>query len=464
MLKMAKDLKVQRGRPNFAARGNKVHFISLGCPRNRVDTEVMLGLLLKAGYEAVPVLQEADYIVVNTCGFLQAARDESVSTIGEAVKERKTGAKVIATGCMVQTHSDEIKKAHPSVDYFLGSGDVEAILKAVEAEEQGEQISSARSYLEVGEVPRKVSTSSSFAYLKIAEGCRKRCAYCIIPDIKGPLKSKPVERVVKEFNALLEQGVKEVILIAQDLGDWGKDLGFRKTDGLIHLLKELLKDPRPFWLRLLYLYPDEISDELMDLIKSDPRICRYLDMPIQHVNNTVLKAMRRATCKEDIIRTITELRRKIPEISIRTSLIVGFPGETEEQFEELTEFLRAYPLDNVGIFEYSQEPGSHAATLPDQIPEEVKRARQQKLAHIQQDQVVAMSEKLIGKKVAVLIEGYHPESKLLMVGRHQGQCPEIDGQVIINDHQAVDAFGTWYEVEITGLAGYDLIGRALNKM
>ncbi|TXI42844.1 MAG: 30S ribosomal protein S12 methylthiotransferase RimO [Nitrosomonas sp.] len=447
--------------PNFHLAGNKLYFISLGCPRNRVDTEVMLGILLKAGYEVSPELPDADYVIINTCGFLEASRQESLDTIGEALDTRKDNAKVIVTGCMVQTHSKDIQDVHPEVDFLLGSGDVEGILKAVEAPEKGSQITTARSYLEAGEVPRQLSTPKHYAYLKIAEGCRKRCAYCIIPDIKGPLKSKSIERVVKEFRVLRESGVKEIILIAQDLGDWGKDLGHRKVDGLILLLKELLKEPGDFWLRLLYLYPDEINDELIQLMKSDKRICRYLDMPIQHVNNDILKSMRRTTSKEDIIRTITTLRREIPDVVIRTSLIVGYPGETKEQFEELVQFLQSHPLDNVGIFAFSPEAGSHAATLPGQLDEAVKGKRQRHLAKVQLKVVEKINAKMVGKVVRVIVEGYHPESRLLMRGRYQGQCADIDGEVIINDARAVKAFGEWHDVEITDVAGYDLVGKAL---
>ncbi|MDP1836494.1 MAG: 30S ribosomal protein S12 methylthiotransferase RimO [Chlamydiales bacterium] len=447
--------------PNFQVGGNKLFFISLGCPRNRVDTEVMLGILLKAGYEVSQELPDADYVIINSCGFLEASRKETLDTVGDAISNRKVSAKVIVTGCMVQTHSKDIQEAHPNVDFLLGSGDVEGILKAVQSDQKGSQITSARSYLEAGEVPRQLSTPKHYAYLKIAEGCRKRCAYCIIPDIKGPLKSKPVEQIIKEFRVLREHGVKEVILIAQDLGDWGKDIGYRKVEGLHFLIKEILKEPGDYWLRLLYLYPDEINDELIALMKSDSRICPYLDMPIQHVNNQVLKAMRRATSKEDIIRTITTLRKEIPNVSIRTSLIVGFPGETKEQFEELAEFVQKHPLDNVGIFSFSQEQGSHAATLPDQIDESVKGRRQRHLAKVQQKVVDKLNAHMIGKTLRVIVEGYHPESKLLMRGRHQGQCPEIDGEVIINDGRKVTGFGEWYDVEITDTAGYDLIGRVL---
>ncbi|HXF29589.1 MAG TPA: MiaB/RimO family radical SAM methylthiotransferase, partial [Chlamydiales bacterium] len=280
--------------PDFTIAGNKVHFISLGCPRNLVDTEVMLGLLLKAGYEIAESLPTADFIIINTCGFLEASRKESLDTIKESLKEKKASAKVIATGCMVQTHSDVIRTECPDIHYLVGSGDVPKVLNAVESEVQGEAITTAKSYLEMGEVPRQVSTPRHFAYLKIAEGCRKRCAFCIIPNIKGPLKSKPEAQVTKELKILLDNGAKEIVLIAQDLGDWGKDAGFSQSQGLVHLLRQVLEtEKRDFWLRLLYLYPDEISDELIQLMKEDKRICHYLDMPIQHVNSDLLKSMRR---------------------------------------------------------------------------------------------------------------------------------------------------------------------------
>jgi len=448
----------EEGKISFDYAGNKIHFISLGCPRNLVDSEVMLGILLKSGYEVSEALEEADYLVINTCGFLEASRKESMDTVNETLQARKKSAKLIVTGCMVQTHSDEMSKRFPGIDYLLGSGDVEGILKAVESTQKGQTITTARSYLEVGEVPRQLSTPKHYAYLKIAEGCRKRCAYCIIPTIKGPLKSKAKEQILKEFHTLLNQGVHEVILIAQDLGDYGRDLGSRKLDALIDLIKSMLAVDKDFWLRLLYLYPDEITDELIALMKSDKRICPYLDMPIQHINNTILKSMRRATSREDIISTISKLRREVPDVVIRTSLIVGFPGETEEQFEELATFIQEHPLDNIGIFKYSREEGSHAYDLPDQITEAVKNKRYHRLMKLQQKVLKKLNAKWIGKQIPVVVEGYHPETKLLMRGRHYGQCPEIDGQVIINDGRAVKAFGKIYTVEITDVADYDLIG------
>lgn len=452
---------LERGVINFSFDGNKINFISLGCPRNLVDSEVMLGILLQAGYEVAPCLEEADYIVINTCGFLEASRQESVETVRDTLAQRKKTAKLIVTGCMVQTHSEELKNAFPEIDYLLGSGDVHGILTAVQSTQKGSIITTARSYLEAGEVPRRLSTPKHYAYLKIAEGCRKRCAYCIIPTIKGPLKSKSQEQILKEFHLLLNQGVYEIILIAQDLGDYGKDRGSKNLEALLDLLRQMLSINQPFWLRLLYLYPDEITDDLIALMKSDKRICPYLDMPIQHVNNQILKAMRRKTSKEDIIHTITHLRREIPNIIIRTSLIVGFPGETETQFEELVQFIQDHPLDNIGIFKFSREPGSHAYSLPNQISEKVKNHRYHYLMQLQKKIVRKRQKKMIGKKFPIFVEGYHPESNLLMVGRHYGQCPDIDGQVIINDGRKVKAFGQLYTAEITDFADYDLIGKII---
>lgn len=443
-------------------RGNKVHFTSLGCPRNLVDTEVMLGIMLKAGFEVVQDTQEADYLVVNTCGFLESARQESLDTIRMLLDEKKSSAKVVVTGCMVRNHKDIILDNIPEVNYLLGSGDVNNILELISSEDEKELISTQKSYLQAGEVPRTLSTPKHYAYLKIAEGCRKACAFCIIPKIKGALKSKPIDQIVKEFQSLLAQGVQEIILIAQDLGDFGKDR--KEVQGLENLLKELLKIKGDYWIRLLYLYPDEISDELIAIMKSDSRICPYLDMPIQHINNDMLKAMKRKTSKEDIISTISKLRKEIPGIIIRTSLMVGFPSESEEMFQELKKFIKEYPLDNIGIFKYSNEKGSQAYDFDHQIDEETKERRYVELMKEQEKIVKKRSKAWIGKKIEVILEGYHPESSLLMLGRFYGQCPEIDGMVVINDTRKATAFGKRHLVEITDVMGYDLIGSIIEPI
>ncbi len=442
--------------------GNKIHFTSLGCARNLVDSEVMLGILLKAGFEVTEELKEADVLVVNTCGFLQASRDESCQTIDGLLTEKKEGAKVVVAGCMVQKFGDEVKTKFPGVHYFLGSGDMEKILEAVQSDESGAAVTTARSYLQSGEVPRQLSTPKHYAYLKIAEGCAKQCAFCIIPKIKGPLKSKPDPQVLKEFNLLLDQGVREVILIAQDLGDFGKER--KEKQGLEKLLQQMLSVPRDFWLRLLYLYPDEITDEIISLLKEDKRLCRYLDMPIQHINNDILKAMRRKTSREQIISIITKLRKEVPDIVIRTSLMVGFPGETEKEFEELLQFVQEYPLDNVGIFKFSLEKEAPAAKFVGQVDEAVKQDRFDRLSKAQAKAVKKLTKRYIGRTLEVVVEGYHPETNALMCGRFYGQCPEIDGQVIINDGRKVKAFGELYQVEITDAMGYDLVGGVIGPV
>ncbi len=439
--------------------GNKIHFTSLGCARNLVDSEVMLGILLKAGYEPAEHLEDADFLIVNTCGFLAESRKESCDTIDALLKDRKKAQKSSLPDAWSKNTAQRSAAAFLLFITFLGSGDMEKILDAVQTPEAGTAITSARSYLEWGEVPRQISTPKNYAYLKIAEGCMKRCSFCIIPSIKGPLRSKSIDQVVKEFNALLSQGVHEVILIAQDLGDFGKDR--KEKDGLAQLLRPMLATDKKFWLRFLYLYPDEITEEIMQMMEQDTRICRYFDMPIQHINDTILKSMRRKTSKKHIVDTITTLRQRFPDIVLRTSLMVGFPGETEEQFQELIDFVKECPLDNVGIFKYSREEESHSATLPGHLPEEVKQDRFTRLAAVQHEVLQDRQRRFIGKTLDVMVEGYHPDSPYLMRGRFYGQCPEIDGQVIINDGRLVKSFGKLYKVEITDIAGYDLIGQVI---
>lgn len=443
-------------------RGNKVHFTSLGCPRNLVDTEIMLGIMLQAGYEITENTNQADYLVVNTCGFLEAARQESLDTIQLLLNEKKKSAKVVVTGCMVRNHKEEITEKIPEVNYLLGSGDVNNILELITQEEQKELITSQKSYLQVGEVPRTLSTPKHYTYLKIAEGCRKACSFCIIPKIKGPLKSKSHEQILREFKTLLAQGVQEIILIAQDLGDFGKDR--KENEGLVTLLKEMMEVRGDFWLRLLYLYPDEITDDLIEVIKANPRICRYLDMPIQHINDEMLKAMKRKTSRAEIIATIQKLRKEVPDIVIRTSLMVGFPGETHAHFQELKTFIKEYPLDNIGIFKFSKEKGAAAFGYENQVPEEVKEERYVELMKLQEKIISKRNRAWIGKKLPVVLEGYHRETDLLMVGRFYGQCPEIDAQVIINDHEKATAFGKMHLVEITDVAGLDLIGSIIDSI
>lgn len=440
-----------------------VYFISLGCPRNLVDTEVMIGLLLQHGCAIAQTLEEATHIVINTCGFLEEARKEAIETIQETIRTKRKNAKVIVTGCMVQIQSARLEEECPGIHYLLGSGDTMSIVHAITSDDSGQTITDSKSFIEMGEVPRTLSGMPHVAYLKIAEGCRKRCTYCIIPAIKGPLKSKPIEQVQKELRLLLAQGVTEIILIAQDLGDWGKDFGFSHSDGLCHLLEELCKEKQEFKIRLLYLYPDEITDKLIALIKNSKKILPYLDMPIQHISNTILKKMGRRTSKEQIISILQKLRSEIPHITIRTSLIVGFPGESEADFQELIDFVKLATLDHIGIFPYSREEMSLSNTFEGHISESVKKKRTQKIASIQKKIASEKNKEFIGKTISVIIEKYHPESPHLLIGRHEGQCPEIDGMVIINDFKKVKAFGERYLVTISDAFEYDLVGAVVKK-
>lgn len=445
---------------SLVSSSNKVHFISLGCSRNLVDTEVMLGILLHAGYVVEERVEEADYIVVNTCGFLEEARQEGMDVLASVLSSKKESAKVVVAGCMVPSHGEEIREKL-GIDLMLGPGSVDKILSLITKEEEGLKKTSRRSYLESGEVPRQISTPSHFAYLKIAEGCRKACSYCIIPKIKGPLQSKSIDQVLKEFKLLLSRGIKEIVLIAQDLGDYGKDWAHNESQ-LVPLLERLCSEvDERFWLRLLYLYPDEITEDLIALMKKERRICAYLDMPIQHVSDSVLKRMRRKTSKQEITTIYERLHQEIPSISIRTSLMVGFPGETEEDFEELCAFVQKYPFDHFGIFKYSREKDSHSHSLEGHLSEETKERRYQRLVGIQKCVIEERNRRHIERVLPVLVEGYHPESKMLLVGRHKGQCPDVDGHVVLNEFSKVTKLGRVYQVRIDDVVGYDLLGRVI---
>ncbi|CAJ1949037.1 unnamed protein product [Cylindrotheca closterium] len=472
-------------RSQFRAEPNhkkKIMFQSLGCPRNFVDTEVMLGLSLdQGGLEVTQEMENADYLVLNTCGFLESARDESKSAIREMIDTKKDSSKLIVTGCMVNLHKDQILEEYPQVDSILGSGAVDKIVETIskldeqdDAMANGEEkhkqqlIQSARrrSFLEQGDTPRFIATPPHYAYLKIAEGCKKACSFCIIPKIKGRLQSKPIPQIVDEFQGLLEYGSSEVILIAQDLGDFGKDLPQNdpaSPNDLATLLKAMLAstDDPNLWLRLLYLYPDEITPEIVDILESDTRICRYLDMPIQHSHDDMLKLMRRKTTSQDIQDTIRTLRERLPDIHIRTSLMVGFPGETEEHFEHLLEFVKEFELENVGVFEFSDEKMAYAHKLPNHVPEEIKKDRYERLMMTQLEIIRRKNQARVDRKerIHIVIEGMQGDD---IVGRYYGQCPDIDGQVILEGTPRVYP-GERYWVELTGFDEYDLIGRVIDE-
>lgn len=439
----------------------QVYCISLGCVRNLVDTEVMLGYLTLDGWIMTQNMKKADLILVNTCGFLESSRQEVFSVLKEVQEGKSQDSKIVACGCMVQKFSHELKAHFPDIHFYLGSGDPDQIIQAVSSKKEGESISSKKSFIEKADTPRLLTTPGHLAYLKIGEGCSKRCSYCLIPSIKGALKSKSEEQILLEFDDLLSQGVFEIILVAQDLGDYGKD--HNEKNALVSLIRKMVKRKNNFWLRLLYHYPDNLGEELIELMASDSRICPYLDLPIQHMDDEILKAMRRNVTHLEILEIIHKLREKIANFHLRTTLIVGFPGEEERHFQALIDFVKQERIDHLGVFSFSKEEGTLAAKMAAQVPENIKEERRLSLLLLQQELCKERQKQKIGKKIPVLIEGFHPESKLLLVGRHQGQAPEVDGQVIINNAEKVDQFGKLFSVKISQVAGYDLVGQVISK-
>ena len=439
----------------------KILFISLGCDKNLVDTEVMLGMLASRGYEMTNDEQEADIIVINTCCFIHDAKEESIQNILEMAEYKKNGSAkaLIVTGCMAERYRQEILDEIPEVDEVLGTTAYDRILDAVDAALAGqhEVMTADLDALPLPETKRLVTTGGHFAYLKIAEGCDKHCTYCIIPKIRGNFRSVPMERLLKEAQDLAEQGVKELILVAQETTLYGKDLYGEKS--LPKLLRELCKISGIRWIRILYCYPEEITDELIQVMKEEPKICHYLDLPIQHASDAILKRMGRRTSKQQLIDTITKLRKEIPDIALRTTLITGFPGETQEQHEEVMEFVDEMEFERLGVFTYSLEEDTPAATMPDQIDEEVKEDRQADIMELQQEIVFDQAEDMIGKEVLVMIEGKVADENAY-VGRTYRDAPNVDGLIFVNTDEELMT-GDFAKVKVTGAAEYDLIGELM---
>ena len=439
----------------------KILFISLGCDKNLVDTEVMLGLLASRGYEMTDDETQADIIVINTCCFIHDAKEESIQNILEMAEYKKSGqAKaLIVTGCLAQRYRQEILDEIPEVDEVLGTTAYDKILDAVDAALAGKQevMLSDIDALPLPDTKRLVTTGGHFAYLKIAEGCDKHCTYCIIPKIRGDFRSVPMERLVKEAKELAEQGVKELILVAQETTLYGKDLYGEKA--LHVLLRELAKISGIRWIRILYCYPEEITDELIRVMKEEPKVCHYLDLPIQHANDEILRRMGRRTSRQQLIDIIGKLRREIPDICLRTTLITGFPGETKEQHEELMDFVDEMEFDRLGVFTYSPEEDTPAALMPDQIDEEVKEERQAELMELQQDIAFDNAQDMVGREVLVMIEGKVADENAY-VGRTYRDAPNVDGLIFINTDEELLS-GDFARVKVTGAVDYDLIGELL---
>ena len=439
----------------------KILFISLGCDKNLVDTEVMLGMLASRGYEMTNDEQEADIIVINTCCFIHDAKEESIQNILEMAEYKKNGSAkaLIVTGCMAERYRQEILDEIPEVDEVLGTTAYDRILDAVDAALAGqhEVMTADLDALPLPETKRLVTTGGHFAYLKIAEGCDKHCTYCIIPKIRGNFRSVPMERLLKEAQDLAEQGVKELILVAQETTLYGKDLYGEKS--LPKLLRELCKISGIRWIRILYCYPEEITDELIQVMKEEPKICHYLDLPIQHANDTILKRMGRRTSKQELIDIVQKLRKEIPDICLRTTLITGFPGETQEQHEEVMEFIDTLEFDRLGAFTYSPEEDTPAATFEDQIDEEVKEDRQADIMELQQEIAFDKAKDMIGREVLVMIEGKVADENAY-VGRTYRDAPNVDGLIFINTDVELIS-GDFAKVKVTGALDYDLIGELM---
>ncbi|MGN8921163.1 30S ribosomal protein S12 methylthiotransferase RimO [Lachnospiraceae bacterium HCP28S3_F9] len=436
-------------------------FISLGCDKNLVDSEVMLGLLDAKGYQMVDDETLADVIVINTCCFIHDAKEESIQTILEMAQYKTEGRlkALIVTGCLAQRYQKEILEEIPEVDAVLGTTSYDRIVETVEEALAG------NGHLELADVDalplvdvkRLVTTGGHYAYLKIAEGCDKHCTYCIIPKIRGNYRSIPMEKLLKEAEELAEQGVKELILVAQETTLYGKDLYGEKS--LSKLLRELCKINGIRWIRLLYCYPEEIDDALIQVMKEEKKICHYLDLPIQHANDTILKRMGRRTSKQQLEKIVKKLRQEIPDIALRTTLITGFPGETQEQHEELMEFVDEMEFDRLGVFTYSPEEDTPAAEMSDQISEEVKQERQAELMELQQDIVFDQAEDMIGQEVLVMIEGKVADENAY-VGRTYKDAPNVDGLIFINTDEELMS-GDFAKVKVTGALEYDLIGELM---
>ena len=436
-------------------------FISLGCDKNLVDSEVMLGLLDKKGYQIVDSEEDADIIVVNTCCFIHDAKEESIQTILEMAEYKKEGKlkALIVTGCLALRYQQEIIDEIPEVDAVLGTTSYDHIVEAVEEALAGNGHVVLEDVDALPDVKEKrlVTTGGHYAYMKIAEGCDKHCTYCIIPKLRGNYRSVPMEKLLAEAKDLADQGVKELILVAQETTVYGKDLYGEKS--LHKLLRELCKISGIQWIRILYCYPEEIYDELIQTIKEENKVCHYLDLPIQHASDAVLKRMGRRTSKAQLVEIIEKLRKEIPDISLRTTLITGFPGETQEQHEELKDFVDEMEFDRLGVFTYSPEEDTPAATMTEQIPEEVKEDRQAELMELQQEIAFDLAEDMVGREVLVMIEGKVADENAY-VGRTYKDAPNVDGLIFINTDEELMS-GDFARVRVTGALEYDLIGELI---
>lgn len=441
----------------------KILFVSLGCDKNRVDAEKMLGALGLAGYQVTDDESQADVIIVNTCSFISDAKQESIDTILQMAENKKSGRckALIATGCMAQRYADEIRSQLPEVDAVVGTTAYDSIAEVIGKALGGERTQRLDDLKKIALVSgsRVLTTGGHYAYLKIAEGCDKHCTYCAIPSMRGPFRSVPKEDLIREAQSLAESGVKELILVAQETTLYGTDLYGRKC--LHELIRDLAQIEGIVWIRVLYCYPEEIYDELISCMKSEKKFVHYLDLPIQHSNDEILRKMGRRTNEADLRRIIGALREAVPDIVLRTTLICGFPGETREQFEDLCRFINEMEFNRLGVFTYSQEEGTPAARMDGQIDEETKLCRRDELMELQQEISFDLNERLKGAETDVLIEGYVPDENVY-IGRSYGDAPDVDGFVFVYSEENLET-GDFVHVRITGSSEYDLIGEMITE-
>ncbi len=444
-------------------------FVSLGCPKNLVDSEVMIGTLFQHGYSITPDKEEADIIVINTCGFIDSAKKESIDTILEMADLKETGRcqKLVVAGCLAERYRSELQRDIPEVDFIFGPDELGRVLEAVRLKSSPAapdiSIDALYTSREVPTIPRILATPSYMAYLKISEGCDHICSFCAIPGFRGRFRSRSVSDLVSEARRLAEGGVRELVIVSQDTMAYGRDIGM--ADGITILLRELVKVDGLKWVRFLYCYPHMVSDALVRLVAEQDRLCKYFDIPYQHASRTVLDRMLRGGNRESYERQVENIRKQIPTAGMRTSFIVGFPGETESDFEELLSFLRNVQFDNVGVFLYSDEEGTAAFDLDGKVARRTAERRRNRLMKEQERISKSKLASRIGDTVTMLLEGRAEESDLLLQGRTETQAPEIDGRVLINDvgdcHTEV---GRFYKVEITESLEYDLVGKIVHEM
>jgi ribosomal protein S12 methylthiotransferase len=446
---------------------NKVGFISLGCPKNLVDSEVMMGRLQASGYEITADAGEADTVVVNTCGFIESAKRESIEAILEAAKLKTEGgaSRLIVAGCLVERYRDELKAEMPEVDAFIGTNQINDILAVCDPQTNTRSLpvlplgNQSATYLYDESTPRVLATPQHYAFIKIAEGCDRPCAFCFIPQMRGHFRSRRFGSIVAEAHQLAEEGVKELILVAQDSSRYGEDL--EKQDALAHLLRELSHTEGIEWVRVMYTYPTHISDAFLDVLAEEPKAVKYLDIPLQHASQNVLRLMKRGGNRESLERLIQRVRARVPDIGVRTTFITGFPGETAEDFGELLQFVKNVEFDRVGVFTYSDEEGTPAFELPNKVDPKIAKQRRDRLMKEQSRISLRRHKAMVGQRVRVMFEGEANESELLWQGRLETQAPDIDGCVLINDAPEgfVPISGELVNVLITEAQQYDLVGR-----